>query len=165
MKIVVIAAIGRNGELGKDGKLPWHLPADLQHFKRITDGQVVVMGRKTYESLPKKLENRTIIVVTTQTDYKAEDALVFNSIGEVMHYAHTHDLETLYVAGGGEIYKHFLPLADAMILTKVAAEYDADTYFHFNENEWESKSITTPPEGVQGEPKFYFEYYERGRSK
>jgi dihydrofolate reductase len=163
MRIALIAAIGRNGELGKEGKLPWHLPQDLKFFKQVTTGQVVVMGRKTYESLPSLLLDRTIIILTTQTNYKpdAPNTLVFHSVGEILHCAYLHEVETLYVAGGGEIYKHFLPLADSMYLTHVAAEFDADTFLDVNYGDWQSKSITTPPDGVATEPKFYFEYYER----
>jgi dihydrofolate reductase len=162
MRIALIAAIGRNGELGKEGKLPWYLPQDLKFFKQVTTGQVVVMGRKTFETLPNQLLDRTIIVLTTQDlVVKSPDVLVFHSVGEVLHYAYLHEVETLYVAGGGEIYKHFLPLADSMYLTHVAAEFDADTFLNVNYGDWESKSITTPPDGVATEPKFYFEYYER----
>lgn len=162
MKIAIIAAIGKNGELGKDGKLPWHLPEDLKYFKRMTMDHVVVMGRKTYESIPKKLEGRTIIVLTTQIDYKLkyddEDALVFNSVGEIIHYCYSHDVETLYVAGGGAMYKHFLPLADQLYLTQVDAEFDADVYFpELHKDEWQLRST----KWASAQDTYCFEYYER----
>lgn len=166
MRIVVIAAIGRNGELGKDGKLPWHIKADLQHFKQVTDGQVVTMGRKTYETLPKKLENRTIIVLTTKAPYEIAiddpDVIVMNTVGEIMEYAHKQNLETLYIAGGGMIYKHFLPLADAMWLTTVDQEYDADTFFEWNDTEWELSHGTMYQE-TETTPFINIGYYERNR--
>jgi dihydrofolate reductase len=158
MRTVLIAAIGRNGELGKDGRLPWHLPEDLRHFKQVTSGQVVVMGRKTYESLPRRLDNRTVIVVTTQKDYRADDAIVFNSVGEVMEYAHKQDLETLYIAGGGEMYKHFLPLADALLLTRVDQEYNADTFLDIDYSDWELRSSFVRK---QGDLQYAFQYCER----
>jgi dihydrofolate reductase len=162
LRIAVIAAIGRNRELGKDGKLPWHIKEDLKRFREITMGNVIVMGRKTYESLPGKLDGRTIIVLTTQTDYnpKDDDVLVFHSVGEIIMYCYLHKVETMYCAGGGEVYKHFLPLADQLYLTKVDASYDADTYFEWNENEWINIQGTLY-EKTKSRPALEIGYYER----
>jgi dihydrofolate reductase len=163
MKIAVIAAIGQRGELGVNGNLPWKIKEDLQHFKRVTMGQTVVMGRKTYESLPVKLEGRNIIVMTTQEGYVAEGALVMHSVAEVVKYAYENELETLYVAGGGEAYKHFLPLAKQLYLTRVHATFDdADAFFpRFWLENWEMKTFNF---NFNEQYSYQFEYYERTES-
>lgn len=138
MKMAVVAAVGLRGELGRNGELPWRIKEDLAFFKQLTTDQVVVMGRKTYDSIGKALPNRTVIVLTTQEGYDLKDAIVMNSVGEVMKFAHSNNLDNLYIAGGGEMYKHFLPLADLLYLTVVDARFDADTYFPVvNDDEWE----------------------------
>lgn len=164
MKIAVIAAIGKNGELGKDGKLPWHISADLKQFKRVTGGNVVVMGRKTFQSLPVPIKDRTIIVLSTKESVCSTvshpcNVLIMNTMAEVIEYAYKHNLETLYIAGGGEMYKHFLPIADALYLTRVDAEFDADVYFpSFALDDWELRSEHW---GTNGEYVYAFQYYDR----
>ncbi len=127
--ISLIVAKAKNGAIGKDNQLLWHLPKDLQYFKRITDGQVIIMGRKTLESLPCLLPRREHWVLTRDSDYKApyEDVLVFHSLAAVVEAA--RQKEQVYIIGGAEIYQQLLPYADELLITEVDAEFEADAFF------------------------------------
>ena len=112
--LTLIAAIARNGVIGKGNALPWHLPEDLRRFKALTTGQAVIMGRKTWDSLPAKfrpLPNRLNIVVTRNRDYRAEGATVVGSLDAAIHASQTL---TPFVIGGAELYAHALPLAQRL---------------------------------------------------
>ncbi|OGY25761.1 MAG: diacylglycerol kinase [Candidatus Woykebacteria bacterium RBG_16_43_9] len=133
-KISIIAAIGKNKELGKDNKLLWHIPGELPRFKKITTGHPIIMGRKTFGSIGRPLPNRTNIVVTRDESYKAKGVLVAHSIEEAIEKAKENpseggDSSEIFVIGGGQIYKQALPLADKLYLTLVEGEYEADTFF------------------------------------
>ncbi len=133
--ITMIAAIGNNGELGKDNDLIWHLPNDLKRFKRVTAGHHVIMGRKTFESLGKPLPNRTNIVITRNATYEAAGCIVVNSLDEALKAA--SDDENPFILGGAEIYKQALEFADVLDLTLVDATLDADAYFpEFDPKVW-----------------------------
>lgn len=141
MKVIIIAAKGKNNELGKDNKLLCHLPNDLKFFKEKTSGKTIVMGRKTFESLPKMLPNRQHIVITRGNLKFPDGVLVFNDIIETLNYIKTLN-EDVYIIGGGQIYKEFLPFSDIMYLTELDATFDADTYFPlFDENNWEKQVL------------------------
>lgn len=136
--ITIIAAVGRNNELGRKGDLIWTLPGDLARFKRITMGHTVVMGRKTWESLPfKPLKGRRNIVVTGNPDYPAPGAEKASCIKEAL--AMTGKEEDIYIIGGATVYESFLAHADRLMLTEVDAEAgDADTFFpRVKPEEWE----------------------------
>ncbi len=125
--ITIIAAIGNNGELGKDNDLIWHLPNDLKRFKKVTAGHHVIMGRKTYESLGKPLPNRTNIVITGNRDFNAKGCLVVNSLEAALEAANTDTAP--YILGGAQIYKQAIEIADMLDLTLVNAELEADAFF------------------------------------
>lgn len=129
----IIAAIGKNRELGLRGKLLWHITDDLQRFKELTIGHPVIMGRKTWESLPEKfrpLPGRTNIVVTRQANYKAEGAMIADSPESARAAAARADgSEEIFIIGGGEIYRETLPLADRLYLTLIDDTVEADTFF------------------------------------
>jgi dihydrofolate reductase len=125
--ISLIAAIGKNRELGAKNELPWHLPDDLKNFKRITRGHAVIMGRKTYETIGKPLPERKNIVITRDPAYAAPGCTVVTSLDEAIAAA-GNDPE-IFVMGGGEIYALALPRADRMYLTFVDAAMQADTFF------------------------------------
>lgn len=134
--ITIIAAAGQNNELGKDNDLVWHLPDDFKRFKKLTTGHYIIMGRKTFESFPKPLPNRTHVVITRNKDYQKEGAVVVNSLDAALVKS-TSDAEP-FIIGGGEIYKMALAMADKIELTRVHGTFDADTYFpDIDENEWE----------------------------
>ncbi len=128
-KISIIAAIGKNRELGKNNKLLWHIPGDLPHFKKLTLGHPIIMGRKTFESIGRPLPNRTNIVVTRDSSYEVEGVVVVHSIEKAIEEAKKKDKEEIFVIGGGQIYEQALPFADRLYLTIVDAQAEADTYF------------------------------------
>lgn len=127
-KLAVIAAIARNGVIGRDGDLPWRLPEDLRHFKRTTRGHAVIMGRKTWESIGRPLPGRTNIVVTRQAAYEAPGCSVVHSLEEGLELAWQTDEEP-FVIGGAGLYAAALPLATRLELTEVHEEVQGDTFF------------------------------------
>tara|TARA_A100000171_G_scaffold53030_1_gene75586 strand:- start:12565 stop:13047 length:483 start_codon:yes stop_codon:yes gene_type:complete len=134
--ITMIAAAGQNNELGKDNDLVWHLPDDFRRFKQLTTGHCIIMGRKTFESFPKPLPNRTHIVITRNKTYKKEGAVVVHSLDAALLKA-SNDAQP-FVIGGGEIYKMAMDVADKIELTRVHGSFDADTYFpDINKDQWE----------------------------
>ena len=139
MKKVIIAAVAENMVIGQDGDIPWHFPEDLKHFKEVTMGSPVVMGRGTYESLPedfKPLPGRTNIVLTSSNpDYK-ESVKIANSLDEAWQIA-SEKGEKVYIICGASVYEQTLDSADKMILTEIHEEYEGDTYFpEFDEEKW-----------------------------
>lgn len=124
----------RNRGIGKDNKLPWHLPSDMLHFKQTTTNHVVIMGRKTYESIGKPLPNRTNVVITRNTDFADPRVITYNSVGRALR--RLRNVKDIFVIGGSEIYKAFMPYTNKLYLTVVDAEFDVDTYFDFNEDDW-----------------------------
>ncbi|MCI6354952.1 dihydrofolate reductase [Eubacterium coprostanoligenes] len=137
MAISMIAAVGKNLELGKNNDLIWHFKEDMKFFKETTMGHPVIMGRKTFESLPKALPGRKNIVISANPEYKADGAEVVTSVEEAIKLAETEDTDA-FVIGGGRIYNEFLPYADNLYLTEINAESpDADTYFpDFNKSDY-----------------------------
>lgn len=134
--ITIIAAAGENNELGKDNDLIWHLPDDFKRFKQLTTGHHIIMGRKTWESFPKPLPNRTHIIITRNKDYNPEGAMVVHSLDEALIKASGDDHP--FVIGGGEIYALAMEVADKIELTRVYGGFDADAYFpEIDPNIWE----------------------------
>ena len=129
MNISLVVAAASNNAIGKDGKMPWHLPSDMKHFKNITWGMPVVMGRKTFESLGKPLTGRKNIVITRQTGWKANGAIGVQSIEDAFFVAQQADVNEIMVIGGGEIYKTLFDKDKRIYLTRVEAEPEADTFF------------------------------------
>jgi dihydrofolate reductase len=135
MTISIIAAIDENNVLGKDNKLIWHLPADLKHFKELTTGHHIIMGRKTWESIGKKpLPNRTNIVITRDKNYKAEGCTLVNSLDSALD-AVKND-EEVFVVGGAEIYKQAMGKASKMYITRIHHKFEGDTFFPEIGKEW-----------------------------
>jgi len=149
MIILGPVAVAENGVIGKNNDLPWHLPEDLKHFKEITLGKTVVIGRKTFESifarLKKPLPGRKNVVISRQEAYKVpEGVLVFKSLDDA--YKALAD-EDLYIIGGAEIYKQALPLAEKLYMTHVAGNYQGDAFFpKLDFSQWE-KVEEQPHEG------------------
>lgn len=125
--IIAIAAIGMNNELGKDNQLIWHLPNDFKRFKTLTTGHYIIMGRKTFESFPKPLPNRTHVIITRQKNYIAENCIVVDSLKKAIAVCPKE--EDVYVIGGGEIYNQSIDFADKLEITKVFHSFEADTFF------------------------------------
>lgn len=126
-RISVIVATDQNGLIGKDNKLPWHLPADLAFFKKVTMGKPIIMGRKTFESIGQPLPGRTNIVVTSRTDYNAEGCRIARSLDEAIEKS--GQVDEIMVIGGATLYQQALGRADRIYLTLVEAKLDGDTWF------------------------------------
>lgn len=155
--ISIIAAIGKNNELGKDNKLIWHIKDDLINFKNVTMGKKVIMGTNTYFSLPKKLEGREYILLSDSLE-SIPNGVVFNDFEKLLSYLKTLDEEVMII-GGASIYKLFLPLADKLYLTEIDAESEADAYFPaFNKKDYKTVSLT---DKQNGNLKYKFVVYER----
>lgn len=127
MTLSLIAAVARNGAIGRDNTLLWHLPADLQHFKRSTLGCPVIMGRKTFDSIGRPLPGRRNVVVTRNTTWQHAGVDTAASLEAALRLS--ADAPRVFVIGGGEIYAQALPLADELVLTEIDADFDADTHF------------------------------------
>jgi len=136
--ISLIAAVAKNGVIGRDNALPWHLPEDMKHFKALTTGHAVLMGRKTWESLPPKfrpLPNRQNYVLTRDTSYVAAGATVLHSLDEAMKVGAGGT--ALFIIGGAELYRHALPLAQRLELTEIDATFAGDAHFPtFDRAQW-----------------------------
>ncbi|MGE5455213.1 MAG: dihydrofolate reductase [Methylocystaceae bacterium] len=141
--ISLLVAIDENRLIGSNGTLPWRLPADVKYFKDITMGHPIVMGRRTWESLPKRpLPGRENIVLSSNLEYEAPGAKIINHPEELEEM---FSQEEVFVIGGGMVFKHFLPMADRLYITEIDHQFTGDTYFPvFEVNDWE---ITSAREG------------------
>jgi dihydrofolate reductase len=135
VRISLIAAMAENRVIGINNTLPWRLPVDLKHFRQLTNGHHVIMGRRNYESIGKPLPDRTNVVVTHNPDYRAPGCLVKHSLDDAL--AGIQNDPEIFVIGGAEIYRQTLNRADRLYLTRVHAQIHGDTYFPpFDENQW-----------------------------
>ena len=146
MSVTLLAAVGENGVIGRDGGLPWHLPGDLPHVKRTTLGHVVVMGRRTYDSIGKPLPGRTTIVVTRDADWAAPGVTACGDIESALRVAGEFDPE-VYVLGGAEIYRLAMPYADRLLISEVPQSPDGDTYFPEIDSQVWGETDRAPREG------------------
>ncbi|HAI15758.1 MAG: dihydrofolate reductase [Gammaproteobacteria bacterium] len=142
MKLALICAMAENRVIGRNNSLPWHLSEDLKYFKRVTMGNSIIMGRKTWESIGQALPGRTNIILTMDSEYKAEGARVVHSVEEAIRLAENISLidgsEEAFIIGGAKLYYSALPLAERFHLTRVHADVEGDTYLaKFDETQWE----------------------------
>jgi dihydrofolate reductase len=158
MRISLIVAVDQEGGIGYRGDLPWHLPADLQHFKKLTMGHHLIMGRKTYQSIGRPLPGRTMIVLTRRPEFEAEGCLIAHSLQEGLALAESRGEDQVFVIGGASVFEEALPLADDLYLTLVHAAVEADTYFPgFNASQWRIESERFhPPDEDNPHPQTYF---------
>jgi len=151
--IIIIAAVAENNALGKNNDLLWHLPRDFKRFKEITSGHHIIMGRKTFESFPKPLPNRTHVIITRQKDFSHEGCIVVQDLENAIAVCPTE--EDLYIIGGGEIYAQSIYYADQLDITRVHHSFDADVYFPEIDPEiWELSAETFNPK----DEKHLFDY-------
>lgn len=130
IKISLIAAIGKNRELGKNNKLLWHIPEDLKRFKKLTKGHVVIMGQNTFESLAKPLFNRINIILSQDRELKVKNAFVCYSLNEAIKLAKEKTtFEEIFIIGGAQVYKQTIKFADKLYLTIIENSFDADVFF------------------------------------
>ncbi len=137
MRTSLIVAVAANGAIGREGDLPWRLPADLRHFKRLTMGHHLIIGRRTWESIGVVLPGRTMVVVTRDPAYRSgvEGVLVAHSLKEALRLAEGDD--EVFVAGGAALYREVFDIVDRMYVTRIDAEFEADTFFpDLDEDQW-----------------------------
>jgi len=138
MTISIIVALAENNAIGKNGKMPWHLPNDLKHFKKITYGHHIIMGRKTFDSIGKALPGRTNVVITHQKDLKIEGCEVVNSLGAALAIARLDNQHEVFIIGGASLFQAMLGDAERLYLTRVHTKViGADTFFpEINKRMW-----------------------------
>jgi dihydrofolate reductase len=158
--ITVIAAVAENNALGKENQLLWHLPDDFKRFKTLTSGHYIIMGRKTFESFPKPLPNRTHVIVSRQSNYQPEGCIVVNSLEKAIEAC--PKTEEIFVIGGGEIYRQSIKVADKLDLTKVHHSFEADTYFpEIDFTQWQLVFEEFHPKDDRHDFSFTFQTYLR----
>ncbi len=156
MNISIIVAAAKNGVIGQQGKLPWHLSADLKHFKATTLHQVILMGRKTYESIGKPLPKRQNWVITRQENYPAPEGIaLFGSLEDALKEAKNQALEQLFIIGGEQIYRQTLPYADTIYLTAVNSSPEGDAFFQLPDStKWHKEILASHTADAQNEFNF-----------
>lgn len=161
-EIILVMARADNGVIGKDGEMPWHLPADLRHFKQVTMGKPMIMGRKTFDSLPGMLEGRRHIVITRDKEWHEDGVEVAHSIEEAIKIANAPHIA---VIGGAEIYTLFLPHADRIELTEVHVEPEGDAHIPYpDKHMWKATARSDhPAEGQR--PAYSFITFQRNAAK
>lgn len=148
MKKIIIAAVSRNFVIGREGQTPWYSKEDLSHFRKTTLGHTLIMGRKTFESIGRTLDSRSLIVVSTKAksqlpssnliDYAVQD------LDEAFLIAEYNGLESVFIIGGGEIFEQTIPIADEMILSHFDFEIEGDTFFpNYNPADWQKRTLAT----------------------
>ena len=163
MPLHLIYARAANGVIGKDNRLPWHIPEDMAHFKQLTQGCPVIMGRKTWDSLPPRfrpLPGRTNIVVTRQADWQAEGANRAASLDDAVAQCDTG--QTIWVIGGAQIYAESLPLADRLEVTEIAQDFDGDAYAPVLGPEWTVSARSDHVSASGGLPFSFVSYVRTG---
>ena len=141
--ISLVVAASTNNAIGKNNQLLWHLPNDLKFFKNTTWGGVVIMGRKTFESVNKPLPGRLNIVITSNKDWTAENVVTANSLEEALEKATAAHYKEIFIIGGGEIYRQSMAIANRIYLTRVHTQIDGDTFFpELKEAEWKMVAAT-----------------------
>ena len=164
-RMIGIWAQDKRGVIGKNNRLPWHLPAELNHFKQTTMGQVILMGRVTFDGMKRRvLPGRTTIVLTTDVTYQVDDerVLVFHHIDDVLDWYQKQD-RTLYVIGGAQMFQLFEPYLEALVLTKIDADISGDTYFpkEFSLDSYKEVDSTYYPADHKNSYDFTVFYLER----
>jgi dihydrofolate reductase len=160
-RIAFVVAFDRRKVIGKDGRLPWRLPDDMRHVRRLTTGKPLIMGRRTYESIGRPLPDRTNIVLTRDPSFRPDGVMVARTPDEALALA--GDAPEVIVFGGAEVFRHFLPITDRIYLTEVDADVGGDTYFDFGATEWRVLDTETHPADERHAYPFKFVTLERIR--
>ena len=162
MKISMIAAMAHDRVIGKDNQMPWHLPADLAHFKRVTLGTPVLMGRKTFESIGRPLPGRRNLVISRNPGYQAEGNEVVGSVEAARALLASSAVEELMVIGGGHLYAEMLPSADCLYLTQIDLAVEGDTRFPaFDDGQWQRIDCESHPADEKNPHPYRFETWQR----
>ena len=159
-RISLIVAMAKNRIIGINNTLPWHLPADLKHFKMLTMGHHIVMGRKTYESIGKPLPGRTSVVITRNRELKIEGCVMSGSLPEAI--AACRGDEEIFIVGGAEIFEQALPLADMLYVTEIQQDIAGDTYFPmFDKNRWREVAREQHRQEIPQPLEYHFVTYQK----
>lgn len=162
--LAAIVAVAKNGVIGKEGCLPWYLPAEMARFKEVTTGHPIIMGRKTHESIDRALPGRTNIVITRNKDFEAEGCKIVGSLDEAIERAKKSEgSDEIFVIGGEQIYKQAMPILNRIYLTKVDAEVDGDKFFYYDPKEW--KKVASKKHPADEKNKYDFEFTVLKRKK
>ena len=162
MILSIIGAKGKNNVIGLDNNLIWQLPDDLKYFKNKTIGHYILMGRKTYLSLGKKLKDRKIIIVTRDHHFQVDDCVSVNSIESGLNHATENGETELFICGGEQIYRQLINKVDKLYITHVDCELKGDSYFpEFNPREWTVKNINIHEKDIKHQYSFKIIEYER----
>ncbi len=160
MRISAICAMSENRVIGKNNKLPWHLPADLQHFKKITMGNPILMGRKTYESIGRPLPGRLNIILTHNTHYQAPGCVIVSSIEDALNAA--KDYQELFIIGGATIYQELMPLTQRIYMTKISQYIEGDTFFPaIDPTQWQQVECIDQASDTKNPYQFSFVIFDR----
>jgi len=166
MIVSMIVAVSENGVIGREGQIPWDLPADLKNFKRLTMGHHLIVGRKTWESIGRPLPGRTMIVLSRKAGFKAEGCLTAASLPEAIEIAEMAGDAEAFIAGGSRVYEQAIPLADRIYLSRVHANVRGDTLFpEFNEKDWKVSVEVQYPKVSGQRLAFTFMILDRKRRK
>lgn len=158
--IIQIAAAAQNNALGKDNQLVWHLPDDFKRFKKLTTGHYIILGRKTFESFPKPLPNRTHVIITRNKNYQAEGCIVVNSLQEALQKVPQG--QDIFIIGGAQIYKQSMHLSDKIELTRVHTTCEADAFFpEINPQEWQLVNEEFHPKDENHQFDFTYQTFEK----
>lgn len=155
-EVYIIAAVSENRVIGKDNRTPWRIPEDLKHFKELTLGHPVIMGRNTYESLGKPLPQRANIVVTRDEDFRAPGCFVYHTLEEAIEAAPLYEIyrgQSIFIIGGAQIYEQAVSKADRLFLTLVEGEFEGDAFFP---DYSDFKNVVSESAGQSGDLKFRF---------
>lgn len=157
MTLTIVVAIAQNGAIGCANKLLWHISEDLKHFKRITSGGCIIMGRKTFESIGKPLPNRRNVIISRNAEYTADGCEIYTSIEDAIKAL--ANLDEVFVIGGGEIYRQTFPFAQKIELTVVERDFEGDT--HFPAIDYSQWNVTSGERSTDGELPYRFETLTR----
>ncbi len=162
MIISLIVAVDENGGIGKNNRLPWHLPSDLKRFKKLTMGHHLIMGRKTFETIGRALPGRATIILTRQEKFQAQGCAVVHSLSEALHLAQDDHETEVFVIGGGEIFHQAFGLAERIYLTRVHGDFNADVFFpEIEPEEWLEKKVAKDEDNGDEEIASEFVLFER----
>ncbi|MBY0244222.1 MAG: dihydrofolate reductase [Sphingobacteriaceae bacterium] len=162
-KITIVVAIAQNNAIGKNNQLLWHLPADLKHFKEITSGHTIIMGRKTFESIGKALPNRKNIVISRNATLNIENIFIANSLEQAIEKCENE--KEVFIIGGAEIYKQTLEICDKIELSTIHQSYEADTFFpEIDPKIWEITHSTLRPSDEKNNVDITFSTLERKKN-
>lgn len=162
MKISCIVATAKNNVIGKDNEIPWHLPADLKYFKKVTTGHHIIMGRNCFESIGRALPKRTNVIITRDMFYTVSNCLIAHSIGEALSIAEANSEEEAFIIGGGQIYEQTIDIWDKLYLTEVDLDVEGDVFFpQIDMSEWKLSKKQDCTKDEKNLHNYSFRQYER----